>query len=181
MRKFTVFLLTLIMLVPSTSASAATVEGYTDISPDDWYYNAIQYVTELGLFSGTSETTFSPNETMTRAMAMTVLGRFANVDLVTYGDVGIVTKPAVNVRREPNMDSEVVTVVTEDTRLQILGMTGDWYRISYGEFTGYIRSDLMKPINYQYFTDVTNDKYYATYVNWAFSKEIINGTSYTTF
>ena len=181
MRKFAIFLMALIMLIPNTIASAVSVDSYSDVNENDWYYNAIQYVTESGLFSGTTETTFAPDDTMTRAMAVTVLGRFAKVEAAYYGDIGIITSPAVNVRREPSIDSEQIAVVIDGQRVQIMGMTGDWYHIRYGDYTGYVRNDLMKPINYQYFTDVTDDKYYAPYVNWAFNQEIVNGTSYTTF
>ena len=181
MRKFAIFLMALIMLIPNTFASAISVENYSDVNKDDWYYSSIQYVTESGLFSGTTETTFAPEDTMTRAMAVTVLGRFAKVESTPYGDMGIITELAVNVRKEPSLDSEIITVVTDGKRVQIMGMTGDWYHIRYGDNIGYVRNDLMKPVNYQYFTDVTDDKYYAPYVNWAYGNKIVNGTSYTTF
>lgn len=48
---------------------------FTDVAEGAWYYDAVEYAAEHGLFNGTSDTTFSPNATMTRAMLMTVLAR----------------------------------------------------------------------------------------------------------
>lgn len=48
---------------------------FTDVKESDWFYEAVRYVHENGLFSGTSDTTFSPNTAMTRAMLVTVLWR----------------------------------------------------------------------------------------------------------
>ena len=47
------------------------------MAEDDWYASAVRFVYEEGLFAGTSETTFSPNDKMTRAMLVTVLWRHA--------------------------------------------------------------------------------------------------------
>ena len=73
------FLLTLCMvfsLLP-VSALAASVEDFTDVSKDSWYYADVDFVADNGYFKGMSETTFAPDETMTRAMFVTVLSRFA--------------------------------------------------------------------------------------------------------
>ncbi len=47
---------------------AATTNGnpYTDVSKDQWYYNAVQWAYENKITSGTSETTFEPNSEVTR-------------------------------------------------------------------------------------------------------------------
>lgn len=50
-------------------------EKYEDINQNYWYHEAIDYVVEKGLMNGTSETTFSPNNTITRAMVVTILWR----------------------------------------------------------------------------------------------------------
>lgn len=48
---------------------------FTDVREADWFYDDVVYAYENGLFSGTSDTTFSPNASMTRAMLVTVLYR----------------------------------------------------------------------------------------------------------
>lgn len=100
---------------------------FTDVRESDWFYDDVVFAYENGLFSGTSDTTFSPNTSMTRAMLVTVLYRlegqpavngrsgFSDVqyngyyeDAVTWAaDNGIVNgtststfSPNVNVTRE---------------------------------------------------------------------------------
>ena len=50
---------------------------YEDVAEDKWYADAVRFVYEEGLFAGTTETTFSPNDEMTRAMLVAVLWRHA--------------------------------------------------------------------------------------------------------
>jgi len=70
-------------MIPIT-AGAVRVSDFTDVKPETWYYDAVNYAAENGLFSGTSPTTFSPDSAMTRGMFVTVLGKKAGV-LATYG------------------------------------------------------------------------------------------------
>ena len=51
--------------------------GFTDVKSTDWYAEAVAYVVDNGLFTGTSDTTFTPGGTMTRGMLVTVLYRQA--------------------------------------------------------------------------------------------------------
>ena len=48
-----------------------TVSTFTDIA-GHWAKDAIEYVTDKALFNGTTATTFSPNEGMTRGMCLAV-------------------------------------------------------------------------------------------------------------
>jgi hypothetical protein len=48
---------------------------FSDVSPDNWFYGAVAFVHQKGLFGGTSADTFAPGAGMTRAMLWTVLGR----------------------------------------------------------------------------------------------------------
>lgn len=56
---------------------------FTDVSKNDWFYDDVQFVVENGLFNGTSNTTFSPNAAMNRAMLVTVLYRLEGEPKVT--------------------------------------------------------------------------------------------------
>lgn len=53
---------------------------FEDVAAGAWYYDAVAFVSANGLFDGTSETAFSPNGQMTRAMVITVLARHAGID-----------------------------------------------------------------------------------------------------
>ena len=59
------------------------VPNFTDIN-GHWAKEHILFTVSRGLFSGTSETTFSPNTTLTRGMFVTALGRLAGINPVDY-------------------------------------------------------------------------------------------------
>lgn len=57
---------------------------FSDVSEQDGCYDAVRYVYENALFKGTSDSAFSPDGSMTRAMFVTVLGRLAGVDGASF-------------------------------------------------------------------------------------------------
>ena len=67
-----------------TVNASAVAEKFTDVKPGKWYYTAVDYAVGEKLFNGTSATTFSPDEPMTRGMFVTVLGNKAKVDPDQY-------------------------------------------------------------------------------------------------
>ena len=62
---------------PNQNGSQATVGSFKDVPQNSWFASAVQYVTSNSLMNGTSTTAFSPSETMSRGMLMTVLARYA--------------------------------------------------------------------------------------------------------
>ena len=76
--KVILFSTSMSLLVPSFTYAKSLGE-FTDLDKDAWYKDAVEYVLEKGLFNGTSETTFSPDESMTRGMFVTILGRRENI------------------------------------------------------------------------------------------------------
>lgn len=46
---------------------------FTDVSPSDWWYEAVEYVEEHGIMSGVSDTDFAPNADLSRAMVVQIL------------------------------------------------------------------------------------------------------------
>ena len=46
---------------------------FTDVNEGDWFYDKVAYVYHHKLMTGTSETTFEPNATLTRAMMVQIL------------------------------------------------------------------------------------------------------------
>ena len=71
-------------------AQPGGVSGFQDVGQNDWFADAVKYVSENKLMNGTSTTAFSPNENMSRAMLATVLyrmsGETAEADS-SFGDV----------------------------------------------------------------------------------------------
>lgn len=62
------------MILPAGAAGSR----FTDVPENHWAYESVEYAVDKGYFSGTSEDTFSPDTTMTRAMLWTVLARMDN-------------------------------------------------------------------------------------------------------
>ena len=102
----------------SGTALAAGEHPFTDVPQGHWAGDAVQYVYENNLMGGTDSTTFSPNNTTTRGMIVTVLYRLTG-------------EPASGTASQ--------------------------------------------------FTDVAAGAWYAKAVAWAASRDIVNGTSATTF
>ncbi|EHQ90652.1 S-layer homology domain-containing protein [Desulfosporosinus youngiae] len=65
--------------VPALGANQVSA-AFTDIA-GHWAKEDIEFVVSRGLFSGTSNTTFSPNTAITRGMFVTALGRMANANV----------------------------------------------------------------------------------------------------
>ena len=76
-------------VLPATTSAG----GFTDIS-GHWAKSYIDYVVNKGLFNGMSDTTFAPNTKMSRAMFVTVLGRFCGVDEAAYQGSSFYDVPA---------------------------------------------------------------------------------------
>lgn len=55
------------------------LEPYTDVYKDDWFAGSVSAASSRGLMSGTSDTTFSPYDRISRAMAVTILHRLAGL------------------------------------------------------------------------------------------------------
>ena len=51
------------------------INPFNDVKEKDWFYEAVRFTNQNGLFAGTSSNTFSPSIPMTRAMFWTALGR----------------------------------------------------------------------------------------------------------
>ena len=63
----------------------AYVNPYGDVQPGDWFFGAVQYVTENGLMNGTGNG-FEPNLATSRAMIWTILARMSGVDTTSGGE-----------------------------------------------------------------------------------------------
>lgn len=48
---------------------------FADVTPTDWYYHAVQFAFQKGITSGVSETSFAPEDTVTRGQFITMLCR----------------------------------------------------------------------------------------------------------
>ena len=70
--------------VESTEDVYANVEHFTDVKENHWFMSEVAYCVRQGYVSGMSETTFAPNNKLTRAQFLTLLAAFDGVDLTQY-------------------------------------------------------------------------------------------------
>ena len=159
---------------------------FADVAADAWYADAVQYVYENGMMSGTSETAFSPDVTTTRGMIVTILYRLegspdlSNENLgYPYADVdaNAYYADAVYWARQngivSGMSAEQFAPNDAITREQMAAIL---YR--YAQFKGY---DVSAKADLSVYTDAAQVSTYATdAMAWANGAQLIAGTSQAT-
>ncbi len=166
----------------SATFKSTAVLPYTDLVAGAWYHDAVNHAHTNSLFKGVSANSFAPDMTMTRGMFITVLGRFAGIsDSLNGKNIGVVTGADVNIRKGPSTDTEVAGVVRNRySVVEIVGKSGDWYQISYGSVSGYIRGDFIKTYSGNY-SDLTSSNYYSVFAQWACLSGVADGVASATF
>lgn len=61
----------------TTASAESETPVFTDVNESHPYYTSIMYCYENGIYTGITETTFAPDDELTRAMFVTLLGRIA--------------------------------------------------------------------------------------------------------
>lgn len=64
-----------IVLYAKWTGTGETGTGFSDVKTDDWFCSAVNYVVGKKLFNGVSDSEFAPNDSLTRAMLVTILYR----------------------------------------------------------------------------------------------------------
>lgn len=59
--------------------------------------------------------------------------------IFTVGDIS-------NIRREMNTDSEIVATIQPGTQIERTEIVGEWSKVSYGEYEGYILTELLEDV-----------------------------------
>lgn len=112
-------------------APKSSVMTFTDVAEGSYYYDAVLWAVEQGITKGTTDTTFSPNATCTRAQIVTFLWRsqeapaadavnpFTDVKADTYYAEAVlwavkedVTKGTTDTTFSPNADCTRAQIVT---------------------------------------------------------------------
>ena len=76
----------LALALSATAFAAVEDTGFSDVAADAWYGEAVMYCRDNGLMNGTSQTTFTPDATMTRAQLCAVFYRMAGSPEVSGAD-----------------------------------------------------------------------------------------------
>ena len=84
-RKTLALLLSAVMLLSMTAFAADAAPSFSDVPDDAWYAEAVRYVSEKGLMTGTGASKFSPNAELSRAQLVTILWRIAGEPVTDAG------------------------------------------------------------------------------------------------
>ena len=147
---------------------------FTDISKNDYFYDAVLWAVEEGITSGTSDTTFSPNVSCTRAQMVTFLWRVSGFPKAS------ITNPFTDVSADAYYYDAVLWAVEQG----ITGGTGDGKfspdapctRAQMATFLWRAAGSPAPASNVSAFTDVPEGSWYAKAVQWAYEQNITNGT-----
>ena len=66
------------------TSESQPMTAFADVPADAWYAEAVAYCQQNGIMSGTTDTTFAPEATLTCAMLVTILWRQAEKPVVNY-------------------------------------------------------------------------------------------------
>ena len=136
--------------------------GFDDVASSDWFADAVKYVSDKGLMSGTGSDKFAPSATTTRAMLMTVLARYAGEDTTggaTWYEKGMEWAKAKGVSDGTNPNANI-------TREQLVTMM---YR-----YAGSPKADG----KLDSFSDAASvSTYAADAMQWAVANGIVNGSN----
>lgn len=152
--------------------------NFSDVYSTDFYYDAVMWAVENDITSGTTATTFSPNDICTRSQAMALLWKAMGKNIVN-----------INI---PFTDVSSNDYFYEAVRWAYArGVTDGTSPTTFSPYALCSRSQIVtflwiangSPIvgGNLYFSDVPAGSWYADAVRWAVSEGITSGTGSTTF
>ena len=172
------------VVVTFAKDTISVVGPFEDVSVDAWYADAVQYVVDKGMMNGTGENSFSPDETTTRGMIVTMLYRLENEPAKSasaFNDVaaGSWYADAVAWAAEQGVVNGISdTAFAPDTAITREQMAAILYR--YAQLKGYDVS-VGENTNILSYTDAASISEYAIpAMQWACGAGLITGDTATT-
>ena len=162
------------ILVPASGPAT----GFVDVAKDAYYADPVAWAVEKGITNGTSETTFSPGDSCTRAQIVTFLWRAMGEPEATaeggFGDVqsGSYYEMAVAWALEKG--------ITNGLSADVFGSDQTVTRAQMVVFLWRLAGSPAVEDGVR-FTDVPAESWYAAAVRWAASTGLTKGTGETTF
>ena len=173
------FVLTLVLALGLLSGAAFAAGGFADVPDDAYFADAVQWAVEKKITNGTGPSTFSPDDTCTRAQMVTFLWRASGSP--TPKDT---KNPFSDVPRGAYYYTPVLWAVGEGITNGTTATTFSPDKtVTRAEAVTFIWRDDHNPpwVSVNPFTDVPDGVYYTTPVIWANASGITNGTDATTF
>ncbi len=154
--------------------------GFIDLSGDAWYSDSAKYILENGLMKGVTDTTFAPNENLTRAMLVTVLyraeGEPATNRSIPFSDIdmGAYYANAVSWAKQ----NGIVNGVSENEFAPDESITREQIAAIMMRYAVYKGMDALTLEENLHFADANEISEYAvSSMNWAVGAGLINGKS----
>lgn len=155
------------------------VAGFSDVFLNDYYAFAVEWAVSCGVTSGTSATTFSPNQSCTRAQAVTFLWNAADRPEPTQNTTIFTDVPAGSYY-EKAVQWAVENGITSGTSETTFSPDSPCTR---AQIVTFLYKSNGSPVvsSGTSFADVEVGSYYEDAVKWAVEDHITSGTGETTF
>ena len=158
------------------TAAAGKEVKFSDVDEKAYYYDAVQWAVQQGITSGTSETTFSPDQECTCGQTISLLWRSAG-------------SPAPKGQNNPFTDVKENAYYYQPALWAAENgiVTGTALHpdepVTRGQFAAFLYRKAGTPAvgSKSSFTDVPGDAYYAQAVAWVAAQGIASGTGENTF
>lgn len=156
----------------------APVTAFSDVPAGSWYAESVKWAVDKGITSGTGNNCFSPDNTCTRAEAVTFLWRAMG---------SLKTSTTVTVFDDVSTDAFYFNAVYWAREQGITSGTGDKTfspndKCTRGQIITFLwRAAGCPAAGGNTFSDVPADSFYANAVSWAAANGITSGTTATTF
>lgn len=155
------------------------VPPFTDVKPGSWYYEAVEYVYNNEIMSGTDDTTFEPDVKLNRAMAMQILynleGKPEVTGETTFPDAAVAGKWAVDAITWAEQNDVADGYETGYFRPEKLVSREEFAQMLYN-YAKYKELDLTAASDLTKYPDGNKVQEWAeTAMAWANGNELING------
>lgn len=153
------------------------IKTFADIKQDDWFYNDIMFVFNNKIMTGTSESEFSPDTTLNRAMMITILHR---ID----GDSSVYEKNIFNDVEKNSwyegavnwgFENKIVTGTGENTFAPMNSLTREQLCVMLYNYTKYIGAKTeLADISFYHDEKIVSE-WAKDAVSWAVEEKIVTG------
>ena len=78
-----------------------------------------------------------------RVLIVTLYMGLILVSTNVYARSAKAKEETVRLRKEPSTNSSIIELISQNEEVEILEETGDWYKVKYQKYTGYVRKDML--------------------------------------
>ena len=157
------------------------IVSFTDVSTDDWFAEAVKYVSDHGLMKGTDASTFSPQETTTRGMIVTMLYRLEREPEVSGSSFSDVSSGAYYEKAVAwAVKNGIVTGYGDGTFGPNDNITREQMATLLYRYASFKGCDMTPSADLSRYADASQiSGYAADAMRWANAESLINGTTDT--